>query len=279
MKRYYREAEYRRRIREKTEKEENRSQNERYRAAESADIHEIILAIKAIDEKFNRENHKEHTRKKWDRFWEIAGVAGLWIAAAVGIVAVLVSSYDSGEQRWVMQGQLNAMSGQLNEMRQQKRAWIGPSNEEINTPIVSGKSIHITVQYNNTGGVPATNFTSIFHIREFSRKQWVGDAAVDIIISLKDDCFSRTYNTNGTIVAYPTQNGINYNIGLDTIKSNPPIIADNSIIRGDTILSSEGCFIYRSGKNVHHSAFCYYYDSLTTQIAHMNICNIGNDVD
>lgn len=111
MPRPYYEPEYRRRIREKAEKNNNDSNNERDRATKSTDIHKIVLAIKAIDEKYDRERHKDRTRKKWDRFWEVMGVAGLWLAAAVGIIAIWYGTRDASGQRAIMRGQLDYSAG------------------------------------------------------------------------------------------------------------------------------------------------------------------------
>ena len=74
--------------------------------------------------------------------WEVLGVMGLWIAAAVGIAAIYIGTHDASEQRGVMQGQLaemrNArksndkstadqlkiMSGQLNQFDIGQRPWV-----------------------------------------------------------------------------------------------------------------------------------------------------------
>jgi hypothetical protein len=79
MPRAYREPEYRRRIRQQAEHDQNRADDERDRSTKSADIHEIVLAIKAIDKKYDRETHKEHTRKNGIAFgrswgWSACGL-------------------------------------------------------------------------------------------------------------------------------------------------------------------------------------------------------------
>jgi hypothetical protein len=59
-------------------------------------------------------------------FWRAMEVLGLWAAAGIGLVAIISSSRDSGEQVGAMRDQLRAMSGQLAEMQQEGRAWLGP---------------------------------------------------------------------------------------------------------------------------------------------------------
>ena len=98
-----REPEYRRRIREKAEKYEKEANDKRNLADKISNIHEIVLAIRAINQNYESERHKEQTRKRWDRVWEVAGVAGLWIAAAVRIAAIWVGTHDASEQHGVLQ--------------------------------------------------------------------------------------------------------------------------------------------------------------------------------
>jgi hypothetical protein len=145
-----REPEYRRRLREKAEQDKNSASYERDRSAQSADIHEIVLAINAIDEKYDRETHKEHTRKKRDRFWDITGVVGLWLAAAVGVTAVWVGTHDAGQQRDVMRGQLE-------EMRDEQRPWIYVDivpGGKIYWNQSGGLSFPVNFIYHNTGHLP-----------------------------------------------------------------------------------------------------------------------------
>lgn len=108
MKGFNFEPEYRRRIREKAEEYKKKANDERNRATQSANVHEIVLAIKAIDQKYDCERHQQHARHKWDRFWEVMGVIGLWLAAGVGVAAICIGTRDASEQRTVMQGQLVA---------------------------------------------------------------------------------------------------------------------------------------------------------------------------
>ena len=175
MSRINREPEYRRRIREKAEKEEQKSADERQETAKRADIHEIVAAIKAIDQKYDRESHKHNTRHKWDRLWEVLGVMGLWIAAAVGIAAIYIGTHDASEQRGVMQGQLaemrNArksndkstadqlkiMSGQLNQFDIGQRPWVRLTVANPRYLLVqeSGVIIDLEFRANNVGHSPA----------------------------------------------------------------------------------------------------------------------------
>ena len=73
------------------------------------------------------------SERKWpeDRqpvdFWRAMEVLGLWAAALVGLGAIYFSTRDAGEQVGTTRDQLKAMSEELDEMQQEGRAWVGPS--------------------------------------------------------------------------------------------------------------------------------------------------------
>jgi hypothetical protein len=53
----------------------------------------------------------------------------------------------------------------------------------------------------------------------------------------------------------------------------------NEIKTGDNIFAVRGCIVYEAFSAIHHTAFCYFYDAQMTDIAHLNICTVGNYVD
>ena len=88
-------------------------------------------------------------------FWRAMEVLGLWAAAGVGLAAIYFSTRDSGEQVRAMRDQLQTMSGQLDEMQQEGRPWVGP----IGVALVSkdrNEPLRVTLSYRNFGRQPAT---------------------------------------------------------------------------------------------------------------------------
>src|ERR1700678_72339 len=80
--------------------------------------------------------------------WKVAEVLGLGSAAGVGVAAIIVSSWDSKEQ-------LKAIRGQLSEMQEESRPWIGPTSAAL-VPKDRGEPLRITLSYRNFGRQPAT---------------------------------------------------------------------------------------------------------------------------
>ena len=160
MKGLEREPEYRRRIREKTEQDQDKAEAERQKAADNAKNYEIIRSIYSIVRECQRSNNEERSRKQGDRFWEIAGVAGLWLAAAVGITAIWYGTHDASEQRRVMTEQLGTMRGQLDEMRAEQRPWLFAPEIALTERVRrddNGILVSLGFKFTNSGHLPASN--------------------------------------------------------------------------------------------------------------------------
>lgn len=130
MSRTNREPEYRRRIRQKAEQDQQNADTKRQKAADNSKYYEIIRSIYAVFQEYQRHNNERRAREQGDRFWEIAGVAGLWLAAAVGIAAITVGTKDAIEQRRVMQGQLSITQNQFTAT---ERPWISIDSANISS--------------------------------------------------------------------------------------------------------------------------------------------------
>ena len=82
-------------------------------------------------------------------------VLGLWAAALVGLGAIYFSTRDAGEQVGTMREQLKAMSGQLDEMQQEGRAWLGPVSGNLANNSSPEEPLKISLAYRNFGKQPA----------------------------------------------------------------------------------------------------------------------------
>jgi len=149
-------TEYRRRIRKKAKKQKRESQRERDESAKDARVNKIIATIDSLGEHLDRRRDKSTSEKRSERRWQHAEVIGLWVAAAVGVGAIWVSSHDASQQ-------LSAMQRQLDAMEADQRPWlrvITQIREPISITEWSGtKSITVPLRFNieNFGKSPAVN--------------------------------------------------------------------------------------------------------------------------
>jgi hypothetical protein len=116
------EPEYRRRIREKAEKDQHASEAAKREAKNEGYLGNITVVIQRVEQELQRveqeirTSNDEHTpQKNRDRCWERFGFLGLWFAGIVGIAAIFFGTRDAGEQRKVMQDQLAAMQSAMQQ--------------------------------------------------------------------------------------------------------------------------------------------------------------------
>jgi hypothetical protein len=138
-------TEYQRRIRQEA-------------AAEDARIQKIVGTIEQLVNAIGRFSDEKTLEDKRKRFWEICEVLGLWAAAAVGVIAIVVSTFDAADQQKVM-------LGQLREAQTESRPWISISQDNgisLAEPLKfgdSGADLRLNYILRNTGKLPA------FHVR------------------------------------------------------------------------------------------------------------------
>jgi hypothetical protein len=153
------------------------------------------------------------------------------------------------------------------------RAWIVPGNVSIQQ-LVAGAQVNAVVNYTNAGHQPAKLERSL-SFRTFTKDDWWSFPSGFVLHSLSNACMSKQDFTPTSIV-YPSTA---YQLSTATNESSR-IYADDKLVSGDTVLAINGCFIYKTFENVHHTAFCYYFHKVSTpDINHLTVCEAGNDAD
>ena len=150
---------YRRRIREKAEKQKQDAEREQNKSAEQAKVGQIVAAIERVTEKLDRQADENTPQKKRERTWQHAEVIGLWVAATVGIAAIAVANHDSEKQFTAIHNQQIVMQGQLDAMYNDQRPWVSVD------PIIASKlryddngiGVTIDLRLKNPGRSPAMN--------------------------------------------------------------------------------------------------------------------------
>jgi hypothetical protein len=100
-------------------------------------------------------------------FWRAMEVIGLWTAAVVALIAIHSSTKDAQDQLGAMHDQLRTMSGQLSEMQEEGRAWIGPTSSTA-VDKDRGEPLRVNIAYRNFGKQPAT------FVRNAGSWSWLG---------------------------------------------------------------------------------------------------------
>jgi hypothetical protein len=220
--------EYRRRIREKTEKNQYKTETERHEATDNTKHYEIVRPIYAIYQEYQRHGNEERARKQSDRFWEIAGVAGLWLAAAVGVVAIWIGTNDASEQRGVMRHQLA-------EMQEARRPWMQGYIQFVG-PLMfdkDGARAPISLLIKNSGRSPAKNVWR-------GARMFAGDGPDTLIFGWEEALCSGIRNSRGGFTVFPNEIPNNtFQVGVDA-----PEIQNNVTTNGEIILRIIVCIDY-----------------------------------
>jgi hypothetical protein len=308
-------------------KKQDEAERKREEAAEQSSRQQMLAALERIAQQnqatenqarradtFHRRVEKLTLRLEGRKFWlEIFETLGLWVAAGVGVAAIVVSTSDSREQRDVMQGQLSEMRSSSQQTNQlvganarlaeaaakqaeaaekqatamadsakaardnliaSERAWVGPRNAKIDGAIEIGKSVDISIEYANTGHEPAQNFfSSVEGFMETDQDEKSG-SSLKKMMTFFESCQKSRNNIVGQVV-FPTSGFSAYNLGA---KLNPENVTQE-FIDGKTTLIVQGCFLYESFSAFRHTYFCYFYNAKTTKPANLSICHIGDSAD
>jgi hypothetical protein len=154
------------------------------------------------------------------------------------------------------------------------RAWIGPSIVTINPTPVAGTPVTISIGFQNSGRVPATDlgvFIDDFFVTADEDKNGVSRARLDKNVG---DCKARV-PVNGAQVVYPSAGGVGQEMSSELDKS----MVDEQFVSGGKILFVSGCFVYTTFNAPHHSAFCFYYRAGQTKPPSLSLCIDGGYAD
>jgi hypothetical protein len=304
------------------------AERRRWRVAESSDRQQIISTLERIADQnqatenqaqradaFHRRLEKLTLRLEGRKFrLEFFETLGLWVAAAVGVAAILVSTHDSDQQRTVMEAQQTAMQGQLDEMKAtgaqtnqmieankqlaeaagkqaqaaidsaktaqenmvaSQRAWVGPRNAKSPTGPEMEKDLNIVVEYQNTGREPALD--AIYDADVFVSSN-VDDTSGELtkrIESFLSKCKIRWVPTQKGVVFPSGSTGSAYELNY-TLSAGE---IDQDVLDGKKSVIVDGCFVYKSAGGIHRSSFCYFFNSKKTKPSNWSICTVGNDAD
>jgi hypothetical protein len=112
------EPEYLRRIREKAEKNQSEANKEKWKTQYENRISQLASAIHRIEENSARERNQDGSYRRRELRINRYGVIGVWVAAAVAIIAVWASYISSRDQWGVMRDQLTEMQSSSEEVKQ-----------------------------------------------------------------------------------------------------------------------------------------------------------------
>jgi hypothetical protein len=248
----------------------------------SADFLALIHAIRAEGRRNRREERREDRGKKSREIVTII-LLGLTFAAIAWQVHEMIKVYGpikeqaDAEQKSAaaVAATASASVEQIEEMRQSARAWVGPMDASIETAPKVGVALEGIVKYQNSGKTPATGFEiNSLDLFTFTKGEDQSGAITARISADTSTCMGYLANQDAGVV-YPTTGFSSYNLGF-TFDAGK---IDQGVVSGEKSLAIDGCFIYVTDGQTHHSSWCYIFQNGRTKLDHLNICRVGNYAD
>jgi hypothetical protein len=229
----------------------------------------------------------------WVMMASTVAIAGATIVNVIYVGGQLAEMHSGGEQT----DKLIKINGDLAEAsktqgeaaRQQaktagdalvasQRAWVGSTDATV-VKGPNGSLIKGTVLYINTGKEPAKTQGDVAEY-VYSSAEWNNGAAVTALVDRQDACLNNK-TISGFRFAWPTSGFSNYilQVPAGRIPEIGTAAWTTNLTTGTDILAVQGCIIYEAFSEIHHTAFCYFYDGRITDPSHLNICTVGNKVD
>jgi hypothetical protein len=169
------EPEYRRRRREEAKENQRSADRERDEATKNSHVEKIIAALNGIIENLKGSQDEKSPKNTGDRRRHVWEIGGLWAAATVGLLAIIIGNHDASQQIGIMQSQLNEMKSQRIITIAQTRANLRRDTSvhaltEGRKPANTGEKIigfEFSPYWNNAGNTDAIDYRGWFNLRAF----------------------------------------------------------------------------------------------------------------
>jgi hypothetical protein len=158
-----------------------------------------------------------------------------------------------------------------------QRAWVGPTDATIVTPVALAP-LQATVLFSNTGRQPAPTFM-VIKPKFYTIEDWTNGLASKEIERARAECMALPMNDQNASVTFPTSGFTNFIRRYDGTQKSLRDVERLSIpaefLSGKQVVVLKGCFVSRTVDEIHRTSFCYFYQSKITDAAHLNYCAAG----
>jgi hypothetical protein len=216
------------------------------RNAIAARLHSIANQLDTYKEQQKRSEHKRTARE-------------IITLIVIGFTALFAFGSD-----WIFYNQLD-------EMREERRAWLGPVTAGIEGDLTISKPLSIVINYQNTGKEPALNVFYDLSPDTISIADDKAGGTVQRVANYVGRC-SATSEREGYGVAYPSAGFSTYSVAtkVDAAK------IDWDVIYGTKYVLVNGCFVYHTLGTTRRSSYCFFFQNGKTRKAAWNFCPTGN---
>jgi uncharacterized protein YecT (DUF1311 family) len=266
----------------------------------SPDFKALVATIKREGRAYRKEEQREDRGKQF-REWITIGLIAITFVAICYQVYEMIKVYEPIKEQAVASTKQAAASEKAADattraadantkaaeaatkqsensdkaLIQSQRAWVGPRDAHLDTKPTVGQKSKFLVEYQNTGKEPALDF--VFDAQPFvtTEAEEINGVAVKKMLDYMKKCIV----THARILAGVVYPSSGFTSGSSLSVQIPDSLIDEGVVTGKKSLIIQGCFAYQAGNVTRHSAFCFFYSSERTDIAHLNVCISGNYAD
>jgi hypothetical protein len=146
---------------------------------------------------------------------------------------------------------------QLEEMREERRAWVGPVSAGFPTRLPQvGNAAFAVVQYHNTGREPAIDVFSDLSPYIATLEDDNQGIPRQHIAEYVDRCRAMS-PIIGSQVVFPTASFSSYTTSR-TIEGN---LIDWNVLYGTNLIFVTGCYVYNTLGTTHRTSFCFFFQN------------------
>jgi hypothetical protein len=233
-------------------------QDEQGQPVERVFIDRIESIANAIHAYNNKRDYHERRRSRR----ETNTIIALSAAAIFAFLTAGAAFYSD----WIF-------SDQLEEMRQDRRAWVGPTHASLDAPVRADVGLSAIVALRNTGREPSLKTTIEFDPVTVG----IGEPNIhDIEKEFADRCKTTGRKTAQHIAIYPTSSDTQ--VYMSGIKITAEKI-DWDVVYGLKYILIRACVGYETANELRYSAFCYFYQSGVSNSSSLALCDEGNDAN
>jgi hypothetical protein len=165
---------------------------------------------------------------------------------------------------------------QLQEMREEKRAWVGPISAGFANGLPQeGNPATVNVQHHNTGREPAIDVFSDLSPYVVTLEEDQAGVTATHVRQFVEKCREKQ-PVIGAQVIFPTTSSSYYTTST-IIEGN---LIDWDVLYGTRLIIITGCYVYKTLGITHRTSFCYWFQNSPRMTAQSwGFCLVGNYAD
>ena len=248
----------------------------------------LLAEIRSLKREYESDNKKRAASDKSSHRWNVATTLGVWVYTLLTL-AITVTTIDQIEiskksanaaqtAASAAKNSADANVGQLDQMKNSGRAWLSPSEAQLDHPLANGFPLMFHILYQNSGREPATAIVNNIIVNTISNIPALPDWEKSPFPANKTCDY--IYPVEGARIAYPGTS--TYTLSQSLLDKPMGRLTFDAVQAQAVIFVVNGCLKYITLGKPHKSSFCFYLKPISGDGSagwEFKICPTGNEAD